>query len=226
MIRFVYCTEPYSITSHTRTHTDTHTSTHTHTHTHTHTDTHTHTHTHKVRYTHTHKKADTLTHTHKKADTLTHTNTQKGRHTHTCIQAFRKAIKLGPLDSTGGKVIETLEFLLNKVILRDSKRLPDALELVEEVMTVYPTYAKLYSLKGILLQKLNQTKLAIEHLEIAVKSNFISPETFYYLGVAHSQLKHSKTAEEYFRKTIIMDPNFKDAGKRLSALSQAKIRSV
>ena len=150
-----------------------------------------------------------------------HTHT----HTHTHTQAFRKAIKLGSLDSTGGKVIETLEFLLDKVILKDNKRLHDALELVEDVMTAYPTYAKLYNLKGIILQKLNQTKSAIEHLEIAVKSNVISPETFYYLGLAHLQLKHRKESEEYFRKTVLIDPNFKDAAKRLSGLSQAKTKS-
>lgn len=128
------------------------------------------------------------------------------------MQAFRKAIELGVTDSTGQKVIETYIFLINNVILRDgSQRLNDALELVNQALESYPTYATLYATKGVLLYKLNQTKSALEFLEIAFKSNYRSVDLLYHLGLAYESLGEERKAESMFRSTLRLDGSHSQA---------------
>lgn len=109
-------------------------------------------------------------------------------------------------DSTGQKVIETYEFLINNVVLRNgSQRLTDALELVDQALETYPRYARLFVLKGIILYKLNRTKMAVNFMEIAQKSNYRSVELFYHLGLAYESLGENRKAESMFRSTLGLD---------------------
>lgn len=109
-------------------------------------------------------------------------------------------------DSTGQKVIETYTFLIDNVILRNgSQRLNDALELVNQALETYPRYARLYAMKGVLLYRLNQTKTAVEFMEIALKSNYRSVDLFYHLGLAYELLRENRKAESMFRNTLGQD---------------------
>ena len=109
-------------------------------------------------------------------------------------------------DSTGQKVIETYEFLINNVILRNgSQRLNDALELVNQALETYPRYARLFAMKGVILYKLNRNKMAVEFMEIAQKSNYRSVELFYHLGLAYESLGENRKAESMFRSTLGLD---------------------
>ena len=128
------------------------------------------------------------------------------------IQVFRKSIELGVADSTGQKVIETIAFLINNVILRNgSHRLNDALELVNQALVTYPRYARLFAMKGVLLYKLNQTKTAVEFMEIALKSGYRSVDLFYHLGLAYESLGEDRKAEEMFGSTLRLDGSHTDA---------------
>ncbi len=125
---------------------------------------------------------------------------------------FRKSIELGVADSTGQKVIETYAFLIENVILRNgSQRLTDALELVNQALETYPRYARLFAMKGVLLYKLNQTKTAVEFMEIALKSNYHSVDLFYHLGLAYESLGQDRKAESMFASTLRLDGSHTDA---------------
>ena len=144
------------------------------------------------------------------------------------FQAFRKAVELGVADSTGQKVIETYEFLIDKVILRNGSRLHDAMELVNQALQTYPKYARLFAMKGVLLYKLNQTKAAVEHLEIAVKSNYHSVDTFYHLGLSYEQLGDERKAEDMFKSTLAVDGHHIEAMYHLGRVvyHSAAVRSA
>lgn len=117
-------------------------------------------------------------------------------------QAFLKAIEYGAADNTGGKVVETYAFLIEKVILRNEKRLQDALDLVEKALKDYPMYAQLYSIKGTILLKMNRNEEALELLQIAVQSNLNLPETHSGLGVVYMRMGQRAKAEASFRNVL------------------------
>ena len=126
---------------------------------------------------------------------------------------------LGPRDSSGSDVIETLEFLLDKLIVRNNDRYGDAVELVDQVLMHYPKAAKLYSLKGIYLQRQGRSKTAIELLEIAINSHVISSQGFYHLALAYADTGDTRRAIEAFKAALSVDPTHKDAAIKLKQLT-------
>ena len=112
---------------------------------------------------------------------------------------------MGVADSTGEKVIDTYTFLIDSVILRNKSRLPDALQLVDQALETYPKYARLYAMKGIILNKLNRTKRAVDYLEAAFKSRFRSVDMFHHLGLAYERLGERSKAEEMFKRALELD---------------------
>ena len=138
------------------------------------------------------------------------------------LQAFRKSIVLGLNDSAADKVIETYIFLIDKIVLRNSSRLQDALDLCEQALVTYPTYATLYGMKGKLLFKLNRTEEAIENLEIVAASQLQEPEVFYHLALAYLKMRKREEAETMFRNTLAVDSSHKKAAGQLGRLIQSK----
>ena len=118
---------------------------------------------------------------------------------------------MGVADSTGEKVIDTYMFLIDNVILRNKSRLPDALQLVDEALSTYPTYGRLYVKKGVLLAQLNRAKEAVHYLDIALRSNLRSVELFYHLGLAYEQLQEGTKAEDMFKRALAFDKTHADA---------------
>ena len=84
--------------------------------------------------------------------------------------------------------METYEFLIEQVIMKNESRLQDALKVSKEALLLYPNFAKLYAIKGRILLKLNRTKEALSELEIAVQASEIVPASHYSLGLAHLQV--------------------------------------
>lgn len=128
-------------------------------------------------------------------------------------------MQLGPQDSTGTKVIETLVFLLNKVVLRHNDRYEDALELVEQALVHYPNYAQLYSMKGIYLQKLGRSQSALEFLLTAINSQYVTSGTLFHLGLAHLDVGDTDIAATAFRKTLAIEPSHRGAELKLKQLA-------
>lgn len=137
------------------------------------------------------------------------------------LQAFRKSIELAVHDSTGEKVVESYAFLIDKIILRNTSRLQDALDLCEKALTIYPTYATLYSMKGKLLWKMNRTEEAIEHLELAAQSSLKEPDMFYYLGLAYLDVGKKQKAETMLRNTLAVDSSHRKAAGQLGRVIQS-----
>ena len=120
------------------------------------------------------------------------------------------------MDSTGAKVVETAAFLIEKVIMRSEPRYEDALALCAEMLVDYPTHARLYSLKGYVLFKLNRSREAVESFDIATQSKMMLPQTFYYLGMSYSSLGDTKAAQRALETAMELDTNYEDVAYQLA----------
>ena len=119
-------------------------------------------------------------------------------------------------------MVETYAFLIEKVILRNEKRLHDALDLVEKALKDYPTIAQVYSMKGNILLKMNRNEEALQLLQIAVQSNLNLPETYSGLGVAYMRTGQKAKAEASFRNVLHnLDANHVPTMVELGKLLQA-----
>ena len=135
---------------------------------------------------------------------------------------MRIAIELGHQDASASSVVDILDFLLEKIILRKNDRFSDALELVERLLVRYPTHVKLYNHKGVILQKMGCSKEAIEELLVTIGSRYYTPEAFYHLGLAYLEVGDKKRAAESFKQTVLLDHSYKDAASRLNKLTRHK----
>ena len=135
---------------------------------------------------------------------------------------MRTAIELGQQDASASSVVDILDFLLEKIILRNNDRFSDALELVERLLTRYPTHVKLYNHKGVILQKMGRSREAIEQLVVTINSKYYTPETFYHLGLAYLDVGDKKRAAESLKQTVLLDHSYKDAASRLNKLTPHK----
>jgi tetratricopeptide (TPR) repeat protein len=79
------------------------------------------------------------------------------------------------------------------------------------------TEAKAHSLLGNAYYRLNQFDDAIEQLNIAIKSNFFSDDTYIFLGGSYFGKRDFKNAIEAFNKAIELKPNNIDAYTNLGA---------
>ena len=134
-------------------------------------------------------------------------------------------MKLGEEDLTGSAVLETYEFFIAQVILRDREGKPrydDALELWNNAQKKYPTYAMIYGHKGVLLYKMGRKKEALESLEVAVQSKVGVADSYYYLakcyleGVASGMGKPRDVAKSLFEETLRIDPKHAGATAELA----------
>ena len=82
------------------------------------------------------------------------------------FQALREAVRRSRSDEAPATVLDTYMFLIEKVIMRNESRLQDALATCDEALSLLPTYAKLYSAKGVILLKMNRTSEALPLLMV------------------------------------------------------------
>ena len=105
--------------------------------------------------------------------------------------------------------METYEFLIEQVIMRNESRLGDALTVCEEALSLYPSFAKLYTIKGRILLKMNRTKEALPVLEFAVQATEILPASHYNLGLAHLQVsRYLNTTHMYIARLFYVGFEF------------------
>jgi len=125
---------------------------------------------------------------------------------------------------TGTAVLETYEFFIDKVILRDKKekRYDDALELWNDAQKKYPTYALTYGHKGVLLYKMGRKKEALENLEVAIQSKLAMADGYFYLakcymeGVVSGKGKSRDVVKRLLVQTLRIDPKHSEAAAELA----------
>ncbi len=129
------------------------------------------------------------------------------------------------MDITGTAVLETYEFLINKVILREEgKRYQDALDLWNEAQEKYPDYAIVYGHKGVLLYKMGRRKEAVKVLEIAVQSEVKMADSYYYLAKCYledgvgSSGKGKDVVKNLFSATLRLEPKHSKAAIELAVI--------
>ncbi len=137
------------------------------------------------------------------------------------MQAFRKAVVFGEKDSTGAKVLETYNFLVNTVVLRKGKaaeRYQDALDLWDQAIQAYPKYPHPYGWKGTVLYKVGRLEEATVMLELAVRSNVKEPEMYHHLGLCYVRQNRKMEAKEMFSRALQLDTKHSAAATELAKL--------
>ena len=132
-------------------------------------------------------------------------------------------MELGKEDSTVTVVLETYQFLINKVILRKGKeRYEDALALWDQAIDAYPDYPIVSAYKGALLYELKRKKEAVELLEFAVRHGVLFADAYYYLGMCYLDnvggVKKRSEVDSLFKKALQVDPQHSEAATALRKL--------
>ena len=74
-------------------------------------------------------------------------------------------------------------------------------------------------MKGIYLQKLGQSKTALEFLLTAINSNYVTSATLFHLGLAYKDIGERSKALSAFKSTLSVEPTHKEAAQNLKLLS-------
>jgi tetratricopeptide (TPR) repeat protein len=100
-----------------------------------------------------------------------------------------------------------------------------ALEVWDEAIAMYPTYAMPYGWKGVVLYKMGNIKEAVSVLEIAARSNVVEAEVYHHLGLCYLALGErdgggKEKAGGMFKKALQFNAAHAGARTELGKLKQ------
>jgi len=102
--------------------------------------------------------------------------------------------------------IKAEELLKNAVSLISLKRYKDALNCIDQSLSLQPNYAEAYNLKGRILMQNGQEIEALEFLDRAIELKPDYKESYLDKGSVFFSLKSYRDAAEQYQKAIELDP--------------------
>ena len=129
-----------------------------------------------------------------------------------------KAVSFGTEDDTLGKLLETYEFLVKVVLMKDERKLPRALSVVDGALEVYPNVVILRALRANVLTRMDRLSEALEELSVAARSTSVAPMVHFNYGLVYAQQGHAKKAADSFRSAIRGRPGYYEAVMELGRL--------
>ena len=115
-------------------------------------------------------------------------------------------MELGEQDDSLAKLLETYQFLVKVVLMKNESKLPRAIEIVESALATYPEVAELHSLKANVLIRMGRHQEALDSLNIASSTPIALASVQCNYGLVYSKLGDSKRAEEALIKALRLDP--------------------
>ena len=128
------------------------------------------------------------------------------------------AVSFGTSDDTLAKLLETYEFLIKVVMMKNESKLPRALAILDEALETYPVVIKLHSLRANVLTRLGRTSEALVALETASRAPRIMPVVYYNLGLVYAEQGDVKRADAAFRNAVAGKANYYEAMMELGRL--------
>ena len=129
-----------------------------------------------------------------------------------------KAISFGTTDDTLGKLLETYEFLIKVVLMKNESKLPQALTVLNDALQEYPNVVTLHTLRANVLTTMDRVAEAFEELKIASYARTILPSVHFNYGLAYAHQGDVKRAEESFRNAIRLNRGYYEAIMELGRL--------
>ena len=129
-----------------------------------------------------------------------------------------KSISFGTEDDSLAKLMETYEFLVKIVLMKNESKLPSALLVLDDALEKYPDIVTLHALRANVLTRMDRVPEALNELRIASSARSILSSVHYNYGLAYSKQGDLKKAEESFRNAVNMDPAYHDAIMELGVL--------
>ena len=134
------------------------------------------------------------------------------------MQMLMKAISFKTEDDTLGKLMETYDFLILTVFMKNESKLPRALVVIDDALQDYPHVVTLRALRANILTRLDRLQEALTELQIASTARNIMPVVYYNYGLVFAQQGDYKRAEESFRNAIRGRPAYYEAIMELGRL--------
>lgn len=130
-----------------------------------------------------------------------------------------KAVSFGTEDDTLGKLLETYEFLVKVVLMKNERKLPQALSVLDDALTKYPQVVVLRALRANVLTRLDRLSEALEELATASRSTSIAPIVHFNYGLVYVQQRQVKKAADSFQSAIRGKPGYYEAVMELGRLN-------
>ena len=102
--------------------------------------------------------------------------------------------------------------------MKNERKLPQALSVLDDALREYPTVVKLRALRANVLTRLDRLPEALEELKTASQSTSILPVVHFNYGLVYAQQGAVKKAAESFRNAIRGDPGYFEAVMELGRL--------
>lgn len=129
-----------------------------------------------------------------------------------------KAISFGTEDDTLGKLLETYDFLVKVVLMKNERKLPRALSVLDSALTTYPNVVILRALRANVLTRMDRLSEALEELAIASRATSVLPLVHFNYGLVYAQQGNVKKATDSFHHAIRGKPEYFEAIMELGRL--------
>lgn len=133
------------------------------------------------------------------------------------LQFYENALRIAP---DNPQVIHSKAFYL-----QNNGRIPEALELYQEINQKDPQYTDAYLNAGILYMEMDSFQLAFEQMNILAGIQPENPSAYYYRGLIHKAYGNYEAAAIDMQNSVNLGPNFQAAKDEL-ALVKAELSRV
>ena len=118
------------------------------------------------------------------------------------LQALRKCIGFGTSDDTLAKLVETYEFFIGTLLMKNESKLPTAIQVLDDALAEYPQVVIFHTLKANVLTRMGRVPEALMELSIASNADVIASSVHYNYGLAYVQQGDLRKATESFLNAV------------------------
>ena len=129
-----------------------------------------------------------------------------------------KAVSFGTSDDTLAKLLDSYEFLIKTVLMKNESKLPRALAVLDDTLRQYPGLVTLHSLRANVLTRLGRLAEAKAALETASNAPRVMSIVHFNFGLLYAEQGDVKRAEESFKNAIARKSHYYEAVMELGRL--------
>lgn len=113
-----------------------------------------------------------------------------------------KCVSFGTSDDSLAKLVETYQFFIGTLLMKNESKLPTAIKILDDVLAEYPQVVVFHTLKANVLTRMGRVPEALMELSIASNANVVAPSVYYNYGLAYAQQGDLRRATESFLNAV------------------------